>query len=163
MTTTITGALGIDNIQAATGSVLQVVSATTITEVSSTSNSTWVDTTLTATITPLRASSKILVLINQQFGNYSIGLGGDYKVMRNTTDVKHFTNYTKAESADHAPNIAIASFSIFDSPSSIEELVYKTQMKHRGGNSGTIRAQDSGGATVGALPESQITLMEVAG
>jgi len=50
MTTTITGALGIDNIKAATGAVLQVVSA----EVGSltTTSSSYVDTPVTLAITP---------------------------------------------------------------------------------------------------------------
>ena len=46
------------------GSVAQVVTASTATEVSSTS-ATYVDTNLTATITPKYATSKILVIVNQ--------------------------------------------------------------------------------------------------
>jgi hypothetical protein len=46
------------------GSVLQVVNATTSTETSSQSSS-YADTTLTASITPLFSTSKILVLVNQ--------------------------------------------------------------------------------------------------
>jgi hypothetical protein len=47
-----------------TGSVLQVVNATYATQVSN-STSTYADTGLTATITPKFATSKILVLVNQ--------------------------------------------------------------------------------------------------
>jgi len=61
MTTTITGATGIDNIRAATGAVLQVVSVNK-TDAFSTSSQSYVDITgFAATITPTSTSSKIVV------------------------------------------------------------------------------------------------------
>ena len=56
---------------AGAGQVLQVVNATYATEVGN-STSTYADTGLTATITPLFATSKILVLVNQNGLNKQI-------------------------------------------------------------------------------------------
>jgi hypothetical protein len=52
---------------APSGSVLQVVQGNTSTEVN-TSGTSYVDTGLSASITPSSASSKILVLVSQNFG-----------------------------------------------------------------------------------------------
>ena len=52
-----------------TGSVLQVVQGTTLTDTTITSTS-YTDTTLTASITPTSSSSKILVIVTQQFTIY---------------------------------------------------------------------------------------------
>ena len=65
MTTTITGALGIDNIKAATGAVLQVVSVNKSDTWTYSGSTTFQDITgLAATITPTSSSSKILVQVN---------------------------------------------------------------------------------------------------
>ena len=61
MTTTITGATGIDNIKAATGAVLQVVTANSVTSGTTTSTG-FTSIGLSATITPFSTSSKIIIL-----------------------------------------------------------------------------------------------------
>ena len=62
-----------------TGSVLQVVNGTYSTIVSS-SNNTYVDTGLTATITPTSATSKILVSVSQNVIQKSVNTGAYLKI-----------------------------------------------------------------------------------
>ena len=65
MTTTITGATGIDNIQAATGSVIQVVqNAVNSPSYTNASGSYVAIADMTVTITPQSSSSKVLVTFN---------------------------------------------------------------------------------------------------
>ena len=86
MTTTITGATGIDNIQAATGAVLQVVQASNSTSFV-TSSTSYVDTPLTATITPTSTSSKILVMWNIQVHLVGSNKGIGTKLLSGSTGV----------------------------------------------------------------------------
>jgi len=144
------------------GSVVQVVNATTATKVTSTSNSTWVDTTVIASITPLYSDSKILITINQHVGNFTSGLGGDYNILRGSTSIKHYTNYSRVDEVTGGQIATVCTFTVLDSPSTTSQVTYKTQGKHRGTNSGTIVFQDNTSGTAGALAESQITLMEIA-
>jgi hypothetical protein len=146
-----------------TGSVLQVVMATTWTRVTTTSDSVWTDTGLTATITPTSSSSKILILCNQHYGNYTSGLGEDFKVLRGSASVKQFTNYNKQPTMANGPFNGMLSFSVLDNPSTASSITYKTQFKHRAGNTGVFICQDPNGGSSGFLPESQLILMEIAG
>ena len=78
-----------------TGSVLQVVQATTSTNVSVTTGG-YTDTTLSATITPTSSSSKILVLVNQQFV-LSGGSGSQYggvRLLRGSTIIFYPPEYS---------------------------------------------------------------------
>ena len=72
---------------AATGKVLQVVSAATTTALSSTST-TYADTNLTANITPSATSSKIYVTVNQSISlidDTDDRVGGGWRLMRDST------------------------------------------------------------------------------
>lgn len=135
-----------------TGSVLQVVTGTTNTN-TSTTGTTYLDTTLTATITPKFSTSKILVIVNQ------MGLlaanstsGANCQLVRNSTSLAVFAsfyNYTVA-------NIdGTASITYLDSPSTTSATTYKTQYCRATG-SGTVYVQDNNCV-------SSITLMEIAG
>ena len=148
MTTTITGALGIDNIKAATGAVLQVVQATYNTNFSTTSAS-FVDTGLTATITPTLSTSKILVTVHQAgLTNASTNVQGN--IVRDATQVSSI--YTQTQVTTQAA--MMMSNAYLDSPATTSATTYKTQVLT---SAGTIYFQWTGDGY------STITLMEIAG
>jgi hypothetical protein len=137
------------------GSVLQVVHATTTTEVTL-SNNTETDTTLTATITPSSTSSKILILVNHptnQKGNANSGNRGIFKLYRDSTELvvgADGVGYTAA--ANYLRHST--SFQWYDSPSTTSAVTYKTTCKNAENASYYIVQQ--GNST------SMITLMEIA-
>lgn len=109
------------------GSVLQVVSGTYSTQVSSTS-ATFADTGLSASITPSLATSKVLVLVSQAV---SLGTGNSgsmsLKFVRGATDIQTFLN---AQYANVAASINWANYNFhvyLDSPATTSATTYKTQ------------------------------------
>ena len=153
MTTTITGATGIDNIKAATGAVLQVVQGTTSTEVSATSTS-YIDTGLTAAITPTSASSKIVVMIQHNDTRVSAAGGSiDFNLYRDGASLSVLCKYYLYNSAGNLH--AGFSSNYLDSPASTSSLTYKTVFK-RTQNTSTVYVQADN-------TPSTITLMEIAG
>ena len=163
-----TTALTIDNTQTATfksqgisrsslpaGCILQVVQATTTTSVNATS-STYSDTTLTATITPISATSKILVMVNQAIGTSGSGNVGNIKLVRNSTDVQTWgfgIFYTGASDL-----YGYFANTYLDSPANTSAVTYKTQFNRTGGTGSTrVQYSDANGNQL-----STITLMEVA-
>jgi len=148
-TGTITGAGG--------GKLLQVVSARTGTQVTS-NTTTYIDTGLTASITPSSTSSKILVLVQQSFAKYSGDTYGNFRVYRDSTEIGGVIPFREVGDTDSsAKNVVGTGFScsILDEPSSTSSLTYKTQFNN-GRGVGTAAVQyDSG--------NSYITLMEIAG
>ena len=123
--------LKVDNIQNTAGTtnnrVLQVVHATTTTEVTL-NNNTETDTTLTATITPSSTSSKILILVNHptnQKGNANSGNRGTFRLYRDSTEIDIIMDgggYTAA--ANYLRHSV--SFQWYDSPSTTSAVTYKT-------------------------------------
>ena len=148
MTTTITGATGIDNIKAATGAVLQVVSALDTGQISSTSTS-YADANLAATITPTSTSSKILVLVSQT-GFTSAAMQPNFNIVRGATQIVETYFQTQHAYQDFGGNF----LNYLDSPNTTSATTYKTQVKV---NSGTMYLN------WGATGQSTITLMEIAG
>ena len=139
------------------GSILQVISATSTTYTTSNS-ATYVDSTLTASITPTTSTSKILVMVNQGFGISAAGNAGNIKLVRNSTDVQTWgfgIFYTGASDI-----YGYSSNTYLDSPASTSVVTYKTQFNRTIG-SGTTRVQYSDGG-IGSSQISTITLMEVA-
>ena len=145
------------------GAILQVVTATT-TNSASTSSSSFVDTNVTANITPSATSSKILVMIDAPFHvirNPGTTNSFQIKVFRDSTEI---TDAITTEgsylsgigSGSVSSNRLVGSVNkiILDSPSSTSSLTYKLQMGGAFTNN-TVTFQDS--------CQSQITLMEVAG
>ena len=142
-----------------TGKLLQVVFGDTTTAATSTST-TWVDTTLTATITPSSTSSKIYISVHQNCENGTNGLGEELQLLRDSTSAVILANAYRVDAEGYQFPI---SFSHLDSPSTTSAIVYKTQMRHRVGNTGTFIVQYQSGASSGTYTRSQITLMEIAG
>jgi hypothetical protein len=138
-----------------TGSVLQVVSNTYATIVSST-NTTFVDTGLTATITPTSATSKILVLVSQNGIQKGTNTGAYMRVavLRNATIIGTpavTAGYTGSSATNYIGSVSGA---YLDSPATTSAIVYKTQFKSEG-NAATVSVQ-------GDSEQSSITLMEIA-
>jgi len=134
-----------------TGSVLQVVNATYSTS-TTTGGTTYVDTGLTATITPTASSSKILVLVNQSgLNNDTINSGTSVQLLRTSTSLVVFASFF---GFGVSGCVSGASACYLDSPATTSATTYKTQFK-RGGGSGTSYVQDNSST-------STITLLEIA-
>ena len=115
-----------------TGSVLQVVNATNTTQASN-STTTYSDTNLTATITPLFATSKILVIatvngIEKTSGNTVNSCM--LKLVRNSTDLIIFNQY--AGYTNSIMNLITASgvTNYLDSPATTSATTYKCQFRN---------------------------------
>lgn len=124
------------------GKVLQVVEAETST-LASTTSSTYADTGLSATITPSSTSSKILILIVQNFSQFNSATG-DFRIVRNTTDLRtwgYACGYNTG--GNFMPYVPM---NYLDSPSTTSAVTYKTTFARTGG-SGAVYAnyQDGGG------------------
>ena len=138
------------------GAVLQVVSATTSTAVSS-SSSAYADSGLTATITPTSATSKILVLFNQNIFKSSGNAGNNIniKIFRGATDLGVFA-HTQLYTGTAIEVYASCGANYLDSPATISATTYKTQFRNSGNYALVTCQPDSNG-------QSTITLMEIAG
>ena len=154
------------------GGIVQVVQGTTQTQVT-VSSSTYLDTTLEATITPFSANSKIFVIINQSFylRNYEDHAGGGIRVVRNpgnnvvyiprTNDNGPVEDYIHAQAVGFTGLLAHKTLTILDSPTTTNPITYKTQgavFTISDENQGNMYFQYSGGVSD---PTSYITLMEV--
>ena len=133
------------------GHVMQVVNGLLPTGASNNTAS-YVDTGLTATITPKFATSKILIMVNiLAVENNTAQEGTHVKLMRGSTDLSEFgkyMGYTRTYMTNHP------SFNYLDNPSTTSATTYKVQFK---------RGQGSGIAYIGANScTSSITLMEIA-
>ena len=127
------------------GKVLQVVQATYSTETSTTSGS-YQDTGLSVSITPSSASSKVLVLVSQQF----IAIGSAPYALSALSLFRGATNILNRGGDSHGLNVAgsgdrqvgwVSNLMYLDSPNTTSSTTYKTQMFKQ---EGTARAQHSG-------------------
>ena len=136
------------------GTVLQVVTATTGTQVIS-SSSTYADTGVTASITPSATSSKILVTVSQMgLDKRTNNTYMNLITLRGSTEI-HRANAQELYTANTDTSTGSCTWSYLDSPSSTSAVTYKTQFKSPPGNS-QVAVQMSGAT-------STITLMEIAG
>ena len=153
------------------GSVIQTVSGETETDTTISSTS-FVDTTLTATITPKFASSKIAIWVNQSVYLYRTnytpqdGLMAGIRLMRDSTLVNQ--GYSDATGGLH-PYLTIGNatstyfsfwhnLSVIDSPNTTSATVYKTQAELRNNTNQIIRLQIASSTT----NKSTIILQEIA-
>ena len=135
------------------GAVLQVVSAFTITNTSTTSSSYVAVTNLTASITPSRASSKILVLVNMNLYSSSNNGEGAMTIYRAGVDLTAGAGFANAYTGT-SDFIMQTPMMILDSPSSTSSVTYAVFIKR---TQGTATLQTSLRGTT-----STITLMEIA-
>jgi hypothetical protein len=153
------------------GKVLQVVSATTSTQVSI-SGTTYTDSGLSASITPTSATSKILVLVNQStinIGSSTNIVASGVRLLRNSTAIlEPYTDgtgplepYIEVIGASQLYNSFRHNINFLDSPATTSSVTYKTQGRLRSSGGGqALTFQAAGVATNGT---STITLMEIAG
>ena len=142
----------------ALGHVVQMVTATTQTAVNTTGTS-YVDSGLSAVITPKTVNSKILVLVN---GSYNLTPGGYYgmiSVFRGTVagglDLgASNTNGLALLYSSAAQLTTSVGINIVDSPASTGAVTYSVGIKNNTSGS-TINAQHAG-------TKNSITLLEVA-
>ena len=137
------------------GSVLQVVTNTRATALTTTSTS-FVDSGLSASITPSSASNKILILVNLNTCTTTSNNGdaGGMQILRGATSIFNdswfmFNNGTVGLQAN------AGSFNYYDSPATTSSTTYKVQVKCRT-NSMDINANGAGGSI------ASLTLLEIA-
>ena len=157
MTTIIDGSAGItfpsgSNPQAAPSKVLQVVNSA-LNSTFSTSSSNYVSTGLSASITPLFSTSKILVLIN---GECRIGVGASFHstIYRNSSQVGGFSQNQQAGSGSIQYLDNGFSLNYLDSPATTSSTTYTLYSLVVGGGTSCSISPDSSTTT--------ITLMEIA-
>jgi hypothetical protein len=152
--------LGVAKAALPAGTVIQMVQATYSTAVTVVNNSAYNDSGLTATITPISASNKILVIVAQSLeigrdASYVVALGN---IVRTATQVYEARVLRLvAGLAGGAEGIVGANISMvyLDSPATTSATTYKTQFKSDTTTNATLwRAQPNSGT-------STIILMEV--
>jgi hypothetical protein len=133
--------------------VLQVVQGIASADVTN-ATSTYVDTGLSATITPSSTSSKILIITSQDVGKDTGSSGNRIQMglSRGATNIT-FSGVLVAYTDTVCFNIVTHSFSYLDSPATTSATTYKTQIKNPN-NTASVKAQYGGGV-------STITLMEI--
>ena len=144
-----------------TGAILQVVSASHSTTATATT-ATYIDTGLTASITPSSSSNKILVLVNQPFllqDSTGGSAGGDIRLMRDSTAIvgnnTRYQVYIQSTGSTNEAQYNRYTISIVDEPATSSSVVYKTQAARYTGSDYI--------ATSPASFKGTITLMEIAG
>ena len=144
------------------GTVLQTVFAEHSTEVSLAAGG-YIDSGLTATITPKSTSSKILIQTIMQFrcganAGHDAGIG--WRIVRGSTNIwtsgTSYRVYTYESGSDAAQIRGSDKINYLDSPSSTSALIYKIQgVAYNHGSNTNIKMQDS-------TNQSSMTLMEIA-
>jgi len=135
------------------GSVIQVVNVTLSTQASTTSAS-FIDSGLSASITPTSSTSKILVIVSQTIYNGSgTNSGGETQLLRNSTSI-----IVEGWSAYKTDEFYRSNFNHLDSPATTSSVTYKTQFRKI--TSGTSSSYYSYGDGSGQT-KSTITLMEI--
>tara|TARA_R100001480_G_scaffold113607_1_gene114204 strand:- start:1182 stop:1727 length:546 start_codon:yes stop_codon:yes gene_type:complete len=138
---------------AGTGRIIQTVQVKDESSLSSSSTS-YVDTGLSASITPGATSSKILVLVSMGvFGADAAGsAGATIKLLRDSTDLILHSSLGAHPTITYLYT-AGTSFSFLDSPSSTSSVTYKTQFKSNGGEN--FVTDNASAATITLLEISQ--------
>ena len=146
------------------GKILQVVSQNLTTQMSTASTS-YVDSGLTASITPSATSSKILILIN-----IGVSISGDHngylKLLRDSTEINSgsggdnnslFGVNGNSTASRYAPMMEACNF--LDSPSTTSAITYKVQVRSHSGSFTMYINRRSNDTNFGVA--SNITLVEV--
>ncbi len=145
------------------GKVLQVVTATTSTQVT-TASTTYADSGVTATITPTSATSKIMVFISQgiqvKTTSSASNVGGALRLLRGSTAIFNETAdyHTILFQNGSSGTFDIAMYTnimYLDSPSTTSATTYKSQQRAYNSGSGAQIASQPGDRT------STITLFEI--
>jgi len=138
------------------GKVLQVVAGTTSTYTAA-SSTTFIDTTLTATITPTSATSQILVMFSQNGCGKTGNTHMYHRLVRGGTTIADTERIGAYNGAAQDNYIGSISSHYLDSPATTSATTYKTQFAARF-NSTTVQVQLNDG---GVDPLSTMILMEI--
>jgi hypothetical protein len=134
------------------GKVLQVVSAIDTSE-TSTGSTSYSDSGLTVNITPGASSSKVLVMVGQNFGITGSNGGLGSRLLRDSTVIQGVSEKSDGHGAGESSyHEAWVAFSYLDSPNTTSQVTYKMQMKSN--NGGTVYTSIDGNV-------SSITVMEI--
>ena len=110
--------------------VLQIVQGSTSTETRNSTN-TLADTTLTAAITPISSSNKVLVLLNQAGCDKSSANAGNQmilKLLRGASVIATFANNAGYTNSTLTLSFGSVGCIYLDSPSTTSATTYKTQL-----------------------------------
>ena len=158
------------------GSILQVVSATK-SDTSSVTGYSWTDTGLSVSITPVAASSKILVLADMNIGS-NTGFDTKLRLMRGSTAIGLGDAVGSRPQATRVVNShPPTSYGVYhqipttiiylDSPSTTSATTYKIQFASYDSNLAYLNRSDNNATDPSneyeGTPASFITVMEVAG
>ena len=132
------------------GSVLQVVNFVHNGTETSTSSSSFVDTDLETSITPISTSNKILITVTFQGQTTANGI---YTLSKGDTNLVGSFGFARLEVTSKQTGY---SFSYLDSPSTTSATTYKLRMKNNG--SGTVYFHPGGTTSTATMQ-----LMEIAG
>jgi hypothetical protein len=133
------------------GKVLQVVGAST-TQYTARSVNTYVDTGLTASITPSSASSKVLVLVNiNEIFKQSGVSAASIKLFRGATEIAFSKNIGYDGTSTEFRGLSYG-VSILDTPATTSSTTYKTQF---------CNEQNTGTVSIGGDSQSTIILLEI--
>ena len=150
------------------GKILQVIQETSDSQVSTTSTS-YVDTPLSASITPTATSSKILIRYSMTVAINSDSNIAFFQILRGSTAVgngNQGTNRVKCHSAlrgqhsDANPH-GVTSGEFLDTPSTTSATTYKIQFRIDGNTVYINRAPGDSDQAFHPSPLAAITLMEV--
>ena len=138
-----------------TGSVIQTVNATYSTEIINTTTS-WADTNLTATITPLYASSKILVVVSQAgVGKSGADTRPKIRLLRSGSQIVLLDDVAAYNNSTATNSIGSVSLSYLDSPATTSATIYKTQFANVSGVGNCLVQWNSGTSTITLLEIKQ--------
>ena len=139
------------------GKIVQIVMGTTATAVGTDSTS-YINTGLTASITPTSSSNKVLVLVSQiatVIQDTNSTRDTDFILVRGSTTIAR--NYSQTISPTATTRFHITnSINYLDTPNTTSATAYKTQVKGSGSGWDIYLQKDN-------VSDSQIILMEVAG
>lgn len=144
------------------GAVLQVVSAASTTR-QTTSSTSYVDTALTASITPSSTSNKILVIVSYSLGNTNSSYASWSRLLRDSTEIAQRTYYAGGVGSTYAS--ISANLTILDTPATTSAITYKMQIKSDNASGTTSFNGPETMSYSGGTPTntSTITLMEIKG
>jgi hypothetical protein len=167
MSVIVDGTSGVDTVQKAAlvgklpaGTVLQVVS-TNYSTLTSSASTTWVDSGVTASITPSSSTSKILVIVNcngagKSAANSANALG--LRLLRGSTTISGIDTYF-ADTNSALQIYASSGITYLDSPATTSSTTYKVQISAMA-NAGTVYINNY--YNTASEVNSTMTLMEIA-
>jgi len=157
---TVSGGVPVWAAPAGGGKVLQVVMGTTSTSVTNTSGS-YADSNLTASITPSAATSKVLVLVSQNFtaARSQEENGVTVRLMRGATSIMENAQWLEYRTGTQNANMTefnqTGPLNYLDSPATTSSTTYKTQFA-------TLMTNNSASATANQSSQlATIILLEI--